>query len=227
METNWNKIADGRTDLVFDFIQQGNNPSQEINGTPLLNWCAYYGDVSAVKFLISKGGSLASLGEDRGLINAAFHGHWRLCHFLLEQGADANYRLADCGETVLHAATSKTNNPVYTLIVEILLSYGADPNVETLPRKETGCFMRDTFTRQETPLHRAAAFGDARMIQILLNAGADKTKKDMHGDTPLSWASWHLRPDHILAMLCYGHYRISQERINRSSGDYRPEWGKM
>ena len=78
-------IASGRTDLVFDYLAAGHPAnSTGANGVSLLNWCAYYGDVSAIKFLLSKGESLPSLGPDLGLNNACFHGHWRLCQFLLE-----------------------------------------------------------------------------------------------------------------------------------------------
>jgi len=61
---------------------------------------------------------------------------------------------------------------------------------------------------RETPLHRAAAFGDEEAIQMLLDAGAVIDAKDMNGETPLSWASWHLRPAPILRKLCYGDIRI-------------------
>jgi len=60
-------------------------------------WCAYYGDVTAVRLLLDRGETLATLGEDLGLNGAAFHGHWRLVEFLLEQGADPNFRDPETG----------------------------------------------------------------------------------------------------------------------------------
>jgi palmitoyltransferase len=77
---------------------------------------------------------------------------------------------------------------------------------------ETGGFMRDVRTCGETPLHRAAAFGDEEAIRLLLEAGAKIDAKDAHGDSPLSWASWHLRPDAILRLLLYGSFRIHPNR---------------
>jgi hypothetical protein len=66
-------IADGRTDLVFDFLAQGHpHTSKTSDGASLLQWCAYYGDVSAMKFLLTKGEDLQSLGADMGLNAAAF-----------------------------------------------------------------------------------------------------------------------------------------------------------
>jgi hypothetical protein len=90
----------------------------------------------------------------------------------------------------------------------VLLSHGANPNVVTKPGVETGGFMRDCRTKGETPLHRAAAFGEVETIRLLIDAGAAVDAKDAHGDTPLSWASWYLRPTPILRELLYGDFRI-------------------
>jgi len=78
---------------------------------------------------------------------------------------------------------------------------------------ETGAFMRDCRTRGETPLHRAAAFADEATIQLLLDAGAKIDAKDVNGDSPLTWASWHQRPDSILRKLCYGPFFIHPGRL--------------
>jgi ankyrin repeat protein len=202
-------IVDGRTDLVFDYLAQGNAAtSTDANGGSLLQWCAYYGDVSAIRFLLANGASLEILGENLDLNGACFHGHWRLCQFLLEQGANPNHPLPDTGECPLHAALSKANSPQYNLVVKVLLAHGANPNVATHPSVETGSFMRDCRTKGETPLHRAAAFCDEEAIQMLLDAGAVIDAKDQHGDSPLAWASWYLRPNAILRRLCDGNFRI-------------------
>ena len=106
------RIADGRTDLVRDHVGRGHAATDRTrDGTRLLEWCAYYGDVSAVRFLLDHGESLASLGKDLGLNGAAFHGHWRLCEFLIENGADVNAAAPDTGETPLHAALSRGAEP--------------------------------------------------------------------------------------------------------------------
>jgi ankyrin repeat protein len=220
------RIASGRTDLVFDLIAQGQPATQtDVRGTSLIEWCAYYGDVSAIRFLLDHGERLSSLGEDLGLNAAAFHGHWRLCEFLLEHGADANRPLPDTGETPLHAAMCKANRPSTDLIVGLLVEHGAEPNVRTKPGVETGAFMRDCRTKAESPLHRAAAFASAEAIDLLLKAGAIIDARDMNGDTPLSWASWHLRPDGILRRLCHGEHSIHPGR--NSTYDHGRGWGSM
>jgi ankyrin repeat protein len=220
------RIVDGRTDLVFDYLAEGHPVnSTDDGGVSLIQWCAYYGDVSAIRFLLAKGESLESLGEDRGLHQAAFHGHWQLCQFLIEKGADVNLPLATTGETPLHAATCKANRPAYRFVLEVLLANGANPNSATRPGAETGAFMRDARTKGETPLHRAAAFATEEAIQLLLDAGARREAKDVNGDSPLSWASWHLRPDSILRRLCYDGFAIHPAR--QSTFDHGRGWGAL
>ncbi|MGC2694535.1 MAG: ankyrin repeat domain-containing protein [Candidatus Angelobacter sp.] len=210
------RIANGRTDLVFDYTAQGNAATaQDKNGVSLISWCAYYGDVSAIRFLLANQESLKSLGNNLDLSGAAFHGHWRLCEFLIEHGAEVNYASPDTGETPLHAALCSDQRQIASnLVVKVLLAHGADLNCKTTPSVETGCFMRDCRTKAETPLHRAAAFADEETIQLLLDSGAALDAKDMNGDSPLTWASWHLRATSILRKLCYGEFRINPERLS-------------
>jgi ankyrin repeat protein len=203
------EFAEGRTDLVFDLLAAGLPADhKDEGGVSLIQQCDYYGDVSAIRFLLSHGESLDSLGENFGLSRAAYHGHWRLCKFVLEHGANANHPDADTGETPLHASLSKTDRMVYDRVLMVLLAHGANPNAATTPGVETGAFMRDCRTKGETPLHRAAAFGEVETIRMLKDAGAIIDLKDANGDTPLSWASWYGRPTPILRELLYGGFRI-------------------
>jgi uncharacterized protein len=207
------RVAKGRTDLVFEHLAGGGSArATDPNGVSLIRWCAYYGDVSAVRHLVAHGESLSSLGRNFDLNGAAFHGHWQLCRFLIEQGSDVNLALPDTGETPLHAALCKSGSLAHEYVVRVLLASGADSNRAAAKSVPTGCFMRDCRTRGETPLHRAAAFGTADAIRMLLEAGSRVDAKDMNGDSPLSWASWHLRPDPILRMLCYGEFSIRPDR---------------
>jgi ankyrin repeat protein len=166
----FDRIADGRTDLVFDIVAAGQSPrSADGNGVPMIRWCARYGDVSAIRFLLEHGESLDTLGENFDLGGAAFHGHWRLCEFLIESGADVNHVDPETGETPLHAALCKANRPAYDLVVHVLIARGADPNRATKPSADTGAFMRDARTKGETALHRAAAFGSEEVVQLLID----------------------------------------------------------
>src|ERR1700727_2453811 len=137
-------FANGRTELVFGLLHEGCNANtKDDHGVSLIQHCAYYGDVSAIKFLLTHGESISALGENLDLNVAAFHGHWRLCKFLLEQGANANHPLLDTLETPLHAALCTPDRAAHDRVLQVLLSHGANPNVATTPGVETGGFMRD------------------------------------------------------------------------------------
>ena len=220
------KLIDGRTDLVLELVPDMLSAKATDNiGTSLIRWCAYYGDVSAVRHLIKHGATLEDLGPNFDLNGAAFHGHWQLTQYLLEEGADPNSTLESTGETPLHSALTAANRPSSNLIVELLLAHGANPNVKTKAKAETGAFMRDAYTKGETPLHRAAAFGNEDTISLLINAGAEKDSRDVNGDSPLSWASWHQRPGKILQLLSFGAHRIHDLHVKNIQSDHGAGWG--
>ena len=207
------RITNGRTDLIFDYLSEGHPAnSTDTHGVSLIKWCAYYGDVSAIRYLLANGESLETLGENFDLNGAAFHGYWRLCQFLIEHGADVNHPQADSGETPLHSALCTSDRLAHDMVIKVLLAAGANPDCVTKESAETGGFMRDCRTKGETPLHRAAAFGTEETIQLLLDAGATIDVKDINGDSPLTWASWYLRPDSILRKLCYGDFSVRTGR---------------
>ena len=172
--------------------------------------------------LLAKGESLKSLGENLDLNGAVFPRSLATLRVpLIEHGADVNYPLPDTGETPLHAALCKANRPAYNRVLKVLLANGANPNCATTPDVDTDGFMRDCRTKGETPLHRAAAFRNEEAVQLLLDAGAIVDAKDMHGDSPLTWASWHLRPASILRKLCYGG---ADSSYNNSTYDHGMGW---
>lgn len=200
-------IRRGRTDAVME----EDVLTALTEGGEALRWCAYYGDVTALRVLMKAGSSLEVLGSNFGLAGAAFHGHWRLCEFLLELGADARWRNPATGETALHSALCHDDRERYDPVVATLIAHGADVHARTEYGAPTESFMRDARTRGETALHRAAALGGEGTIRMLLDAGANKEAWDMNGETPLAWGSWHRRPAAILRLLSFGPHRISTE----------------
>jgi hypothetical protein len=220
------RIAGGRTDLVIELLQR-DDWREALREGPIdvLQWLVYYGDVTGLRAVLAAGGELTSLELGRELGHAAFFGHWKTCDFLLAQGADVNHAQADTGETALHSALAKAGRPYYLLVLRVLLENGADVHARTKPGVETGAFMRDVRTVGETALHRAAAYGDEAMIRLLLEHGADREARDAHGDSPLSWASRHLRPGAILALLAFGEHRIGPAHVAMSTSDHGAGWG--
>lgn len=220
------RIRRGRTDLICDLLQlPGWRDLLGEGEVKPLQWCVYYNDVTALKAVLAAGGDLASLDLDTELRHAAFFGHWKVCDFLLAQGADPRSTVLETGETALHGALAKAGRPYFLYVVRLLVEHGAEVNARTVPGIETAAFMRDVRTKGETPLHRAAAYADAATVQYLLDHGADREARDAHGDSPLSWASEHLRPGAILAFLAHGPHRISEPARQAITSDHGAGWG--
>lgn len=223
-----NRIADGGTELIFDFMDlPGWKDMLDAGEVKLLQWLVYYNDLTAIQAVLKNGGDLSSINLDEELCNASFFGHWKICGFLIDHGADVNFAHPDNSETPLLCALCKAGRPHYIQTLRVLLDHGADANAQTKPNLETASFMRDIRTRGEKPLHRAAAYGDEAMIQLLLDFGADKEARDANGDSPLTWASHHLRPGSILALLSHGEHRIGENHIRVHQTDHGQGWGGM
>ncbi len=219
-------ISKGRTDYIFHLLKTPDWQELLHQGpVRLLQWLVYYNDTTALRAVLEAGGNLDSINLHDELGNAAFFGHWKVCDFLIGQGADVNARVEQTHETALHSALAKAGRPYYFYVVKLLVEKGADVNAKTIPGMETGAFMRDVRTKGETPLHRAAAYADEKTIHFLIRHGANKEAKDANGDSPLSWASEHLRPGNILALLAYGEHRIGEAHKTKNTSDHGQGWG--
>lgn len=164
---------------------------------------AWEGNTKALDLYHSLGAKI-SFENANLLCNAAYNGKVDSVRWLLDKGENANFSFADTGENALHYTISKTSEmDERTEIVKILIASGTDVNKKTTTGQQTLCFMRDAYLKGESPLHRAAAFGNTSIIKMLLEAGADPSMKDSNGDTPMSWGSWYLRDNDVLRLLMY------------------------
>ncbi|CAE7224362.1 unnamed protein product [Rhizoctonia solani] len=133
-----------------------------------------------------------------GLHSAAATGNIGLVSFALTNGQPTNAVLD--GVLPIHAAASGGN----TRVVRMLIDAGADLNIGRLSRKlgasggkgrtgASGSTMNiytapggsHIGTGGSTALHFAAANGHVEVLTLLLRCGADLTKTDKHGVTPL------------------------------------------
>ena len=222
----FDRISRGRTDLVFELLKLDRWKDVLHDGeVKPLQWFVYYNDTTALKAVLNAGGDLSSINLNTELGHASFFGHWKVVDFLITQGADVNSTVAETGETPLHSALCKAGRPYFLYVLKLLVENGADVNAKTIPGKETGGFMRDVRTKGETPLHRAAAYGDEEMIRYLLDHGADKQARDAHGNSPISWASEHLRPGSILHLLSFEGQFVGENSKTMITSDHGCGWG--
>ena len=195
---------DGDLATVEKFVAQGANINYaDTFGNSAIFSAAWEGNLKALDLFYNLGANI--FFDDVNLLcNAAFNGKPDSVKWLIDKGEDPNFTLTNTGENALHYTICKTSEIDERVeIVRILIAAGIDVNKKTLPRKSTLCFMRDAYLKGETPLHRAAAYGNIAMIKMLLDAGAEPSMKDANGDTPISWGSWHLRDADVLRLLIY------------------------
>lgn len=141
-------IQRGRTDYIIELMRHANWRDLLFAGqVKPLQWLIYYNDLTGLRMVIDKGGSLGSIDLNKELANAAFFGYWKICDFLIAHGADVNTENDETHETPLHNALTKAGRPYFLYVVKLLLEKGANVQAKTLPGKPTGAFMRDVRTR--------------------------------------------------------------------------------
>jgi uncharacterized protein len=140
--------------------------------TPLL-FATIVGDLETAKLLVEAGAEVndVAAGGYTAIVYAAHSGNTDLLRFLLENGADPDVDTA--GYTALHAAMLRG----YQDAAEVLLDYGADPNAPLQTTTPTRRASNDYFFHPAyvgaTPFWLAARFGQPRVMQVLLEHGAD------------------------------------------------------
>ena len=98
-----------------------------------LQWLVYYNDTTELRAVLEAGGDLESININDELGNAAFFGHWKVCDFLINQGANVNAHVDKTQEKPLHNALAKAGRPYYFFVVKLLVENGADVNAKTIP----------------------------------------------------------------------------------------------
>ena len=131
------------------------------------------GDVEGVQKSLAQGAEITAEDEDgfTSMYLAAIGGHVDVIKCLIAAGANKNERGCS-GETPLNVAVLQGQLNVVKYFVEEL-------KVDVDQEEEDDA----------NPLHWAAAEGHVDVIEYLIEAGADKNKKDYNAGTPLQWAA--------------------------------------
>ncbi|WP_372509340.1 ankyrin repeat domain-containing protein [Leptospira borgpetersenii] len=158
--------------FVEDLIDAKIDPNtSDSRGWTPLHFAVTSGHKHVVEILIRKGANLkAKTEEGFTLIHLAVgYRHADLVQFLIQNGADVNAKLFDGGETPLHIAVNKSDDPQ---IVRLLLANGALPNIYDFGRGKN------------TPLYIAVKHNFVESAKILLEYGADPNIKNGRGESP-------------------------------------------
>lgn len=118
---------------------------------------------------------------NKKMLTAAFDGDLTTVEKLVSRGADINY-IDAWGNFAMFTAAWEGNIEA----LDLFYSIGA----------------KITFDNANL-LCNAAYNGKPDSVKMLLDAGAEPSVKDVNGDTPISWGSWHLRDADVLRLLLY------------------------
>lgn len=115
------------------------------------------------------------------LMMAADSGDVEAVKMLLEHGASANHMQADLQTPASVLAGARANPDQQVEALRLLVDAGADLNVRAVPHH----LQR---TRGGTPLHYAVKVNNEKVVQALVELGADINGKDVDGLTALDHA---------------------------------------
>jgi ankyrin repeat protein len=187
-------IGGGREDPEHDIvalgkvlIEAGVDPFKKNRaGWSKIDMAAFNWNPKAVRFLLGLGASLAASPSGTPLHKACWQGEYsdpdttwlglETIDVLVEAGVDLEAR-DEHGETAMHEAAS--GDWGFASGIRRLLQHGAKPD----PIDLGGV----------TPLMLAASMGELACVKLLLDAGADPTRKDTKGRTALDAARSHRR----------------------------------
>ncbi|XP_016363419.1 tankyrase, TRF1-interacting ankyrin-related ADP-ribose polymerase b [Sinocyclocheilus anshuiensis] len=200
----------GRRDVVEHLLQTGANVHSRDDGglIPLHNACSF-GHAEVVSLLLCSGAdpNARDNWNYTPLHEAAIKGKIDVCIVLLQHGADPNIRNTD-GKSALDLAdpsakTVLTGEYKKDELLEAARSGNEEKLMALLTPLNVNCHASDgrKSTSQKmlsTPLHLAAGYNRVRIVQLLLQYGADVHAKDKGGLVPLHNAC------------SYGHYEVTE-----------------
>lgn len=106
---------------------------------------------------------------------AMIHGHTNVVKLLIKEfGADPDEKYN--GVTFLHSTAISDSSECFFNVVKVLIKLGADVNAKS------------PFFDNKNPLQIALSSKNLKFVKLLLKNGADLSKADFHGDSPLAYA---------------------------------------
>ncbi|RYP09181.1 hypothetical protein DL764_001452 [Monosporascus ibericus] len=189
---------------------------RDSSGRTVLHRCQIgdmHSGVTTAEFFLGADPSLLDSRDNEGrtaLLMAVENNHRRMTEMLLTRGADPN--MPDrYGKTCLHLAVeacgSDSSTSVRSLsIVKLLLKHRANPNA------------RDNTDKR--PLYLACHLGNSKLINELLNAGADVNGRGVLDETPLIVAVRHHHVPVVKKLVTRGAHSTLRDKYGRDAFSY-------
>ena len=180
---------------VKELLARGERPNACFHGNSLLSIAALLGYARSVQSLLDGGAdpnSPLDTGGTSALMHAIDHSHFDIAQTLLAHGADAR-RVSDGGLTSLLALTALVippDSPAHAQQLALgsqLLHAGV-------------CVDSRMTVRGTTALMQSALRGDAAMVRLLLDDGADASLRNAAGISALDFARKSGKDD-VVAMV--------------------------
>jgi ankyrin repeat protein len=169
-------------------------------------FAAREGDIESAQVMLAAGVDINQVDADgtNALVVSLLNKHYTFAKFLLDRGADPNvtdvkgraalYAVIDIrNEDYSALPARKENDALPSLeVVKALLARGANPNTaltKNLPGRSGMDSGDTTLDAGTTPLMRAARGGDAAVMRVLFEKGADPKLTTKDGNTALMFAA--------------------------------------
>lgn len=187
-------------------------------GKSILHLAARKGFKELVKMFLDRGADISMMGKggQTPLHEAAKGGHEDIVQLLLENDADSLLK-EDIGQTALHVAAAEGHLGIVTR----LLHYRNNITPKTTTRQQwptrirnVRCDMSAIDREKVTPLHLAALGSHTKVVQLLLEEGANSSAQDYNGETVLHQAARGGDNCSVKLLLDHGADATAQNRSN-------------
>lgn len=141
----------------------------------------------------------AGANPDGNPNNALVNGHFAAAEHLVKRGARLTLAAALCldrwDDVDSLLATTSPRKKQFALVLAALNGKGEALRRMTRDGVDVNARSEDLYSHG-TPLHHAVCSGSLEAVEVLVEAGADRSARDSAWDgTPLDWAEYYLRQD--------------------------------